>query len=412
MQTDLNAFYPNIYTHSVPWALHTKAVSKKKRTDYSLLGNRLDLALRNGQGQQTIGIPIGPDTSLVIAEILGSAVDVRLPQYVQDNAIRYMDDVECGFMTATEADSALAAVQNEFSEFELNLNPRKTQVAELPLGPEASWVPHLRLFPIGRQYSQRTDLLGFFGRAFELAREQREEAVLKYAIQRMRSIRISEENWPLYEDLLLGCLAVESGCTPAVVSELVRYATSHPLAKDRIETGFERLIAHHAPQHHGSEVAWSIWYLATSGMTISAEAAGAALKIPDPVVALCLLHARDLGRTEAGVDWSPVEGRMRSDELFGPFWLLSYEASIKGWLSSKGSGDHLAAVSQFDYLRSKHVSFYDALSTLPVRLVKARFAATLSEHVSEADFELAKEGSEETDNSEDYEVDWVPGLSW
>jgi hypothetical protein len=368
--TDLNAFYPSVYTHSIPWALHGKAYSKKTRGDYSLLGNRLDLALRNAQAQQTIGIPIGPDTSLAVAEILAAAVDERLPQYVQENSHRYIDDLECGFTHASEAESAIASIQNAFAEFELSLNPRKTHVTELPLPLEAFWVPHLRLFPIGAK-SQRTDLLGFFGRAFELARANREEAILKYAIQRMRSVRVSAVNWPLYEDLLMNCLAVESGTTPSVASELYRYRASHPLNRDRIARAFGNLISHHAPQHHGSEVAWSIWFLADSGLDISAETAKVALAVPDSIVALCLLHARSLGRVQPGVDWAPLEALMTQDELLGPNWLIAYEAAIKGWLPSATGRDHIAAVPQFDVMRARNVSFYDTTAALDVKPVKA-----------------------------------------
>lgn len=33
LATDLSQFYPSVYTHSIPWALHTKAVAKAKTTD-------------------------------------------------------------------------------------------------------------------------------------------------------------------------------------------------------------------------------------------------------------------------------------------------------------------------------------------------------------------------------------------
>jgi hypothetical protein len=393
LTTDLNAFYPSVYTHSVPWALHGKASAKNKRGDYSLLGNRLDLALRNAQAQQTIGIPIGPDTSLAVAEILAAAVDQRFPQYIQENAHRYIDDLECGFTHASEAESAVSSVQNAFAEFELSLNPRKTQVHELPLPLEAFWVPHLRLFPIGAK-SQRTDLLGFFGRAFELAKANREEAILKYAVQRMRSVRISAANWPLYEDLLMNCLAVESGTTPSVVSELYRYRASHPLNRDRIARAFGSLINHHAPQHHGSEVAWSVWFLTDSGFRLPADTTKVALAMTDSIVALCLLHARSLGRVESGVDWAPLEALMTQDELLGPSWLVAYEAAIKGWLPSAGRRDHIAAIPQFDAMRAQNVSFYDTTAVLnmkPVRSSVSRESVAASESSldsSLADFDL------------------------
>jgi hypothetical protein len=55
LHTDINQFYPSIYTHSIPWALHGKAVAKAQmgRTQ----GDRIDRAFRNQQDGQTIGVP-------------------------------------------------------------------------------------------------------------------------------------------------------------------------------------------------------------------------------------------------------------------------------------------------------------------------------------------------------------------
>jgi hypothetical protein len=82
--TDINQFYPTIYTHTIPWALHTKTVCKaalrggKGKKAPVLLGNSIDRALQAMNEGQTHGIPIGPDTSLVVAELLLAAVDVAL----------------------------------------------------------------------------------------------------------------------------------------------------------------------------------------------------------------------------------------------------------------------------------------------------------------------------------------------
>ena len=74
LKTDIARFYPSIYTHSVPSALHGKAAARADKK-YKLLGNRIDLWLRETQDKQTGGIPIGPDTSFLIGEILGTALD-------------------------------------------------------------------------------------------------------------------------------------------------------------------------------------------------------------------------------------------------------------------------------------------------------------------------------------------------
>jgi len=70
IKTDVSRFYGTIYTHSIPWLVHTKPVAKASRTDMTMLGNALDKDLRSLNSGQTVGIPIGPDTSLIIAEII------------------------------------------------------------------------------------------------------------------------------------------------------------------------------------------------------------------------------------------------------------------------------------------------------------------------------------------------------
>lgn len=76
--SDISNFYGTIYTHSIAWALHGKDYAKKNKRNKMLLGNILDDCVRYTQDEQTMGIPIGPDTSHIIAEIIGSTIDSEL----------------------------------------------------------------------------------------------------------------------------------------------------------------------------------------------------------------------------------------------------------------------------------------------------------------------------------------------
>src|SRR4051812_48618188 len=64
LRTDIDQFYPSIYTHAVPWALHTKSVCRAALTapggGATLVGNQIDKALQCMMDGQTHGIPIGP----------------------------------------------------------------------------------------------------------------------------------------------------------------------------------------------------------------------------------------------------------------------------------------------------------------------------------------------------------------
>jgi hypothetical protein len=77
--TDVARCFPSIYTHSIPWAINGKA---KAKSDFSanssvVHGNRLDFLFRQGQQQQTIGIPVGPDTSRLTFDYVARVISWR-----------------------------------------------------------------------------------------------------------------------------------------------------------------------------------------------------------------------------------------------------------------------------------------------------------------------------------------------
>ncbi len=132
LKTDVQRFYPSIYTHSIPWALHGKAVAKTNRSS-SLVGNVIDKAVRDAQDGQTIGVPIGPDTSAIVAECLMAAVERDLIAQVGAlNGWRYTDDIELAFSTIGEAEKGLSALMEVLAGYELSLSPAKTSILELP----------------------------------------------------------------------------------------------------------------------------------------------------------------------------------------------------------------------------------------------------------------------------------------
>ena len=370
LTADLSQFYPSIYTHSIPWALHTKLVAKAKPRDFTLLGNVLDLAIRNGQDKQTIGIPIGPDTSLAVAELILSSIDHKLGATLSKRGFRYVDDIGCGFRTISEAEDTLGQLQLCIGDLQLQLNPKKTKITELPSELEALWVPHLRsfLFRSTSRDTQRKDLLSYFGRAFELSSVDREEAVLQYSVKRMRSVAIAEANWPLYESLLLQCLSVEPGTAPAVIDELYKYHLRMPLDVSRICESLQQLIEDHAPQHHGSEVVWALWGAIILDCKLNASAVQKAIAMADPCVALCALHAISTGHVLGAVDVSLIEALMHGAELTKEQWLLVYEANVKGWLANKGGTDFVAHDKYFGPMKVAGVSFYDAAANPAIRV--------------------------------------------
>ncbi len=365
LQADVARCYPSIYTHSIPWAMHTKAVAKANHSD-NLLGNLIDKQVRNAQDQQTMGLPIGPDTSMLIGEIILDAVDVDLSVKaaqagLQLNGFRYFDDYEFGFKGLAQAENTLSLLQEVLSQYELALNPNKTNIAPLPVLMESSAISEIRAYQFRESLiGQQTDIIHYFDRSFTLALDEPTEGVLKYAISRIGSETVHTQNWPLLENLLFQCITVEPGALYFVLNHLSAYR-SNGYGVNLMNLGdvLNETILQHAPLSHGSEVAWALWGLIFFGVSIDVNVAEKASKMNDPFVSMLLLDARNRGLVSTTADFSSIQQYMTSEDLYGEQWLVAYEANVKGWLPSVSGIDHVAADVSFNLLKNGGVSFYD-----------------------------------------------------
>lgn len=97
MQTDISDCYGSIYTHSIPWALHTKPFAKTHRS-YIYVGNAIDKYVRDMNNGQTNGIPQGSVLMDFIAEMILGYADLKLSELIEESSIedyeiiRYRDD--------------------------------------------------------------------------------------------------------------------------------------------------------------------------------------------------------------------------------------------------------------------------------------------------------------------------------
>lgn len=80
LHTDIVDCYGSIYTHSIPWAIHSKTEAKKKenRNNKSFVGVMIDTHLQDMNYGQTNGIPQGSSLMNFIAEIVLGYVDSLL----------------------------------------------------------------------------------------------------------------------------------------------------------------------------------------------------------------------------------------------------------------------------------------------------------------------------------------------
>lgn len=158
LKTDISKFYSSIYTHSVPWVTFGGKERYKRNRDLHssdpnkispIYGDDIDDALTWCQNQQTMGIPIGPDTSLIVAEIIACHIDKILEARLKRKKIewtgfRYYDDYSMFFHSELDAQTALTELRAILSDFELKINDEKTVIGISSNELERDWASTIK----------------------------------------------------------------------------------------------------------------------------------------------------------------------------------------------------------------------------------------------------------------------------
>lgn len=364
LKADLSRFYHTLYTHSIPWALHGKTRAKNQRNNRTLIGNLLDEAVRNTQDQQTLGIPVGPDTSDLISEILGVALDLKLLERRPDlTGVRFVDDYYLYFATRSEAESVLADLHTVANHFAVEINPLKTMIQELPEALLPNWKVEFRSREI-RDTHEKDDLVSLFSSAFSYAVKYPGNNVLKYTVKQSTSKMISAENWELYQALLFGSLVWEPSLAPTLAPILVKYSTEgYPIDQARLQQSLGEVALYHARLRQGFEVAWALWLSKLFTVQLPRQALVEISLVDDSIVALLALDLKSAGLGD-DVDTSLWSTHMRSDQLFSENWLLAYEAYLKGWLAP-ADGAYIESDAFFGRLLASGIAFYDTATLKP-----------------------------------------------
>lgn len=138
LETDITDCYGSIYTHSIPWAIHTKEEAKKKtnRNKNSLIGVAIDNHLQDMSYGQTNGIPQGSKIMDFIAEIVLGYVDFLLTEelnklnIVDYKILRYRDDYRVFTNNPFESEQIAKKLSEILSDIGLKLNADKTKASD------------------------------------------------------------------------------------------------------------------------------------------------------------------------------------------------------------------------------------------------------------------------------------------
>ena len=360
LRADISQFYPSIYTHTIPWALHTKKIAKAAFNDMSLAGNVIDRELQACQFGQTKGVAIGPDTSLGIAELLLVPIDRRLSEECNiRGGVRFIDDMEFSFQTLADAEAALVSLESKLYEYELQLNGNKTRILELPEPLESKYVTALRPRIPHATVSVPSQWIDYFNHAFALAQDHPTEGVLRYAVAALQGVTAPNKCWPIVQALLWQCIALDPGCQRFVIDVLLlhKYRAQHVPDVDVAKSAIESLVLSSAPVGHGSEVLWSIWGALQLGFDLSESAQEVIGKMDDAFVAVAAMLSKKQ-KVFKGDFEPPLWASWLAEGCFAEdHWLFGYEAYRRGWFASEVQTAKLSDDPPVKFLAEAKVTF-------------------------------------------------------
>jgi hypothetical protein len=381
---DISQFYPTIYTHSIPWAILGKekakklfkiAISDQARWQNLLNTSRdaktynsanfIDMLVRNCNDRQSIGLCIGPDTSLILAEVIANRIDEEIEKRLRSiphTGIRYYDDYYFYLNNRNEAENALKIIQQVLYEFQLETNENKVGIDTLPFKYIEDWSEQFDRFTFDSV--DKYELRNFFSILHNTISDNSKNSswIIGYALKQFKlgDTVIEENNWDFFLSFLLQTLLIDSS-TIDVIFEIIFIYKSYldNKSKQKIKHVLISIIEEHLTLNHSFEVSWSLWMLITFRINCPKKLVESILKSKDSISKLLCLHLIEETLYEGRKpNIKKLKEEIKNSSSLGENWLLIYETIAKEWIEYDNV-EQVLDNNYFEIMLDYEVSFYD-----------------------------------------------------
>ena len=355
LKADVAQFYPTLYTHAIAWAVDPKSRQKRFWSSPKLLGNQLDLAIRDADRKISQGIPIGNDISFLLAEVVLAQVD-RALKVPNGRAYRWFDDYEIAVDTRQEAENVRRQLRSELDYFRLRLNPSKTQIIELPKATEQEW--RRPLVTASAHVANARGMLTYFDTAFKFRDEFPDTAVLLYALGILFRLKCPKGDTARVAQ---SCITQAVLCEPGAAQKafaLLSFWCMNGMTLDAalLTSTIDQIVLRHDSKGPTSDVAWALAFCLEHRFSLSSTAAKVLARFDDDCILLLALDLHAHGLLPSGFTTGPMSKTLKNADLDREHWLLAYETVRQGFLMNCAalvSGNPL-----FADLLATGVSFY------------------------------------------------------
>jgi hypothetical protein len=367
LKIDITKFYPSIYTHSLVWAILGKERAKQlwklksavsSDPDFPIydFADKLDNFCRYAQDRQSVGIPIGPDTSHIIAEIIGTYIDQQLKIKFNDiKAFRYFDDYNLYIDTEEKAQIALKFIQQILADLQLSINESKLKIQKFPFAFQEHWIKEINDVHFNKVYAN--NIKQYFSTLFGLANKNPDNSstIFNYGLKTFekRTIEIPKGQWNVFESLILKSILIE----PSILEIASRLFETYMLfaSKPKIKNVLTKILEIHSELNHHYETVWALWIFKQLEIELPLSVAEKIIKSNCNFSILLLLDINEQSNVSDGGLTIAMKQSIIDNLDLGQTtdWLLYYEAvEVKKWLTS-------TARTGYAPLLTANVTFYD-----------------------------------------------------
>lgn len=363
VEADIRAFFHSIYTHAIPWAIHGKTFAKSNR-GMSHYGNLIDLLCRNAQDGQTLGLPVGPDTSRLIAEVLASAIDSHLQERLglgERDASRYVDDFTLSSPDGNQGEELLAALRQSAAHFELELNNEKSAIYPTSHRQSLGWQQAIRAYlprptAAGAQI-ETSALQHFFYQLGRVCDAHPEINVEKFSLQNARSALVNGKDWSMVQFSLINAYRRNPSLVSLLVEVcLLRQVSHHDVQIKVLAEFIESRIPALARANRTGEIIWLLFLAIRLNVVLSARKISSVFTVENAFVALLVVCLKHRECIDGPIDSSFWNQSLSADGLRSRMWLYAYEAVTQGLLPT-ANRDFIVNDQYFSLLYAKRVQF-------------------------------------------------------
>lgn len=314
-QADISNCFPTIQSDAIALAI------TGQQGWYSRSPDRLDhwvvsfLDHLNISRAEDTGLPVGPATSNILAEIVLSQIDNQLRADFQFE--RRIDDYTCYCRTRNDAEQFLVRLRQALTGFDLEINNKKTGIIELPAPIAPEWVSSLQL--LQPKDGDLISLQYYLDYALALSKKYPDASVLKYAVKSTLQGIKEESKAPIltyilnlsrHHPLLLSCVQT------LVFDKDVR---------DRMDlTPYLNLVLEENAERNRSDgMCWALFYLNSLSLPVRIDVAEKIIRSQDYMAILLLYHSQ--GHRYQVLSFLDNNSYAAMPHKLDKLWLLRYE---------------------------------------------------------------------------------------